>query len=177
MASPEQSQWSLSDQLTVYQILSDRRTAYDSMMWQTPALGMTAQAFLLTLALSSDTSGVGRATSAGLSILISLMVLQLLAKHRRNETLDSLVLEDLEKKLGVRAVLGVIPHGHPRERSTADQRRLADSQVRKVLRGPKGFWRMSSFKLWCYGQYALILVGLAIVVLVVLGQRTVLSTL
>jgi hypothetical protein len=66
----------------IWQTLAARRVSYDTMMWQTPALGMTAQAFLLTLALGGQTTTTGRMVAAVLAAALAAMTMQLLAKHR-----------------------------------------------------------------------------------------------
>ena len=144
---------STSELLTVWQVVAARRASYDAMMWQTPALGMTAQAFLLTLALGSGASNSARMISAALSILISLMVVHLLAKHRRNEFLDSLVLEEIEAGLDFSRLVGFHPHAKNRYR----QRNLdiVDQATRRILFGPSRFWSMSSFRLSRHGKYVL----------------------
>jgi hypothetical protein len=108
--APELSQ---SDKVIVWQTIASRRAGLDSMMWQTPALGMTAQAFLITLALGAGSSRWARLLAALLSLILALMVMQLMAKHRRNELLDSVLLEELEGRFGVATLLGFPPHSPP----------------------------------------------------------------
>lgn len=153
--------------IAVWQMVAARRQSYDAMMWQTPALGMTAQAFLLSLALGPATSGLARIIAATLSVVISFMVVQLLAKHRRNELLDTLALEELESKLNFPRITGM--HPHSRGRYPADSIALADSAGKGVLVGPRAFWTMSSFALWCYGQYLFAAAAAAIIVIVAVG--------
>ncbi|WP_104190437.1 hypothetical protein [Cryobacterium sp. Y82] len=169
-ASPKEA-----DQLlAVWQAVSQRRIAYETMMWQTPALGMTAQAFLLTLALATDTSDVARIASAALSVLISIMVIQLLGKHRKFEMLDTLTLEEIEIRLNLVTVAGHFPHS--RNRNPSRQVFLARESGRSALWGPMRFWEMSSFALWCYGQYLFIVAAAAIIVTVVVGGGGILSS-
>lgn len=42
--------------VAMYQVVTGRRQAIDTMMWQVPSLSLTAQAFLLTISLGSDSS-------------------------------------------------------------------------------------------------------------------------
>ena len=44
----------LTRQLFAYEMLAERRNQQDSMLWQAPALALTAQAFLLTIALGGN---------------------------------------------------------------------------------------------------------------------------
>jgi hypothetical protein len=39
-----------------YAAVAGRRTAFDNMLWQVPIMAFTAQAFLFTIALGSDSS-------------------------------------------------------------------------------------------------------------------------
>lgn len=48
----------LSKQLFAYEMLAARRNQQDSILWQAPALALTAQAFLLTIALAGNASVV-----------------------------------------------------------------------------------------------------------------------
>lgn len=80
-----------------YSIISARRTNMDSMMWQTPALSLTAQAFLFTIALSSSSSAFSVILSSFLSFVASLAAMQLMMKHRLHEIQDAELLELFEK--------------------------------------------------------------------------------
>lgn len=131
-------------------------------MWQTPALGMTAQAFLFTLALSHDSSRWARLIAAFLSLSLSLMVMQLMAKHRKHEMLDSLLLDRFEAQSAIPALLGVAPHGSPTLRPSNDQIRVL-RRLRRSTPGPRGFWEMSSYELWMVGLA--LFAGLALAIL------------
>ena len=104
--------------LAAYQVISDRRIAYDTMSWQTPALSFTAQAFLFTVALGPDVARVSRVLSAALALAVSVVSIQLLRKHQYMEFMDSLLLEQIEVKLGVASALelGGSPHAGTEKR-------------------------------------------------------------
>ena len=134
LAPAQEDIWAL------YAILASRRIAYDSMMWQTPALGLTAQAFLLTIALSSGNSVAGRRIAALLALVVALISMQLMAKHRKLELIDSRFLERIERDaLVLCSVLGVVPHSKPESRAP---------HADVVLR----WWdRKSSYAIWMGG--------------------------
>ena len=88
-------------QAAVYQGLLGRRAAYDSLMWQVPSLSLTAQAFLFTVMLAPDTQPAGRLTAALLSCIAAVMSVQLMAKHRHHEVIDSILLERYERAAGL----------------------------------------------------------------------------
>ena len=153
-----------SDHVIVWQTLAGRRAGYDAMMWQTPALGMTAQAFLFTLALNPGSTRWARLIAASLSLALSLMVVQLMAKHRRHEALDALLLRKIEARIGLKFLVGVAPHGKPDERPEAHLNRVSDLLERST-QGPKKFWAMSSYELWMFGQFLFAAAALFVLVI------------
>jgi hypothetical protein len=85
----------LADQtaLGLFQIGESRRSAVDQMMWQVPALSLTAQAFLLQIAYGDRSRWISRLVMASLGIVTALAAIQLLLKHRYHEETRSLWLE------------------------------------------------------------------------------------
>ncbi|WP_377641826.1 hypothetical protein [Oryzobacter terrae] len=163
--------WSLDQRLLVWQTISDRRASLDAMMWQTPALGMAAQAFLFTLALGADVADASRVTAAFLSLVLSALVVQLMAKHRRHELLDALLLQRMEQELGFKTGVGTTPHDRPAARH-ADDWETASARLARALPGPSRFWQASSFELWMVGQalFAVAALAVALVTLTPLGE-------
>jgi hypothetical protein len=62
-------------------------------------LSLTAQAFLLTIALGAGVSEFSRIIACLLSIAVSLMTVQLLTRHRQAEITDAHLLRDMESGL------------------------------------------------------------------------------
>jgi hypothetical protein len=61
----------LTRQLFAYEMLAERRNQQDFMLWQAPALALTAQAFLLTIALGGNAVSVfAQALAAGLGCFL-----------------------------------------------------------------------------------------------------------
>jgi hypothetical protein len=85
----------------VYQAAEGRRSAIDQMMWQAPALSLTAQAFLLTVGLQAETEPVGRMLAGALGLGVALASMQLLAKHRVHELLLTHWLEHFERDVAL----------------------------------------------------------------------------
>jgi len=79
-----------------YPIVAGRRQAYDQLLWQTPVLSLTAQAFLLTIALGPGSSYAARFMSASLSLIAALASIILMCKHRYYEVLASQMLQNFE---------------------------------------------------------------------------------
>jgi hypothetical protein len=136
---------------------------YDSMMWQSPALSMTAQAFLFTLTLSSGVPRLPRILAACLSITLAILAIQLMSRHRQQELTDSVMLEKLEEQLGL-AIDGCRPHAPAdvREAKFAPPRGKAADRYFFRARWLTGH---SSYRLWISGQ-ALFAVAAAIAILV-----------
>lgn len=111
-----------------YQVLAARRLATDGMMWQTPVLSLTAQAFLFTIALGHDTSQEAKLISASLALAASLASLQLMAKHRHHELRDSQLLRAYEANKGLRPI-----HGKPEQSPLAWHLTLSSFVVWAVM--------------------------------------------
>jgi hypothetical protein len=88
-------------ELAVYEVIAFRRMQYEAMMWQVPALSLTAQAFLLTIALGPDSKPMSRVVTGLLSAVVALVSVQLMLKHRRHELIDSKWLEKFEVDHGL----------------------------------------------------------------------------
>ena len=86
---------------TQYSFLNARRDAFNNLIWQTPVLSLTAQAFLFTIILSCESGIPARLISAILSLITALASIQLLSKHREMEQYHARMLHDYEKKNGL----------------------------------------------------------------------------
>lgn len=78
-----------------YQLLAARRQNYDAMLWQTPVISLTAQAFLFTIALGTGPV-FARMLAAFLALVSALASAHLLAKHRYLERHYSELLQACE---------------------------------------------------------------------------------
>lgn len=84
-----------------YEMLIQREMEQDAMLWETPTLALTAQAFLLTIALNKDSTAVAVYISAGLGVLVAFLFMQLMAKHRFLNEPDRAELHRLEDLIGI----------------------------------------------------------------------------
>jgi hypothetical protein len=134
----DESSSDLAVQIAVYQVVASRRLGYDTSMWQAPVLSFTAQAFLFTIALGTSSSGA-RLIAASLGLVIALISLQLMSKHRYHEKIDAKLLERLEKKMKIDRRVGYSPHG------------LREHQADFEKVKPWWFQRPSSYLVWMVG--------------------------
>ena len=87
----------------VYAAVTARRTQFDNLLWQVPALCLTAQAFLFTIALGPDTSRVARTVACTLAVVASFLTVHLMTRHRQAEITDAEWLSAQEQGLGIEA--------------------------------------------------------------------------
>ncbi|MFG3034766.1 hypothetical protein ACGFZJ_40530 [Streptomyces sp. NPDC048253] len=97
----------------------------------------------MTIALSPDTGRLARVTSGVLSMVVSFLSVQLLAKHRHHELADSIWLQEFEKVRGLPEV-----HAPGAERCQA-----AGIQS-------KGLVKLRSHRVWTVGLTVFGVVGL-----------------
>lgn len=90
-----------SEDLLTYETLQAQCISHNAMMWQTPVLAMTAQAFLMTTMLGPGATQVARVTAALLSLLVSMLSFQLMVKHSAMQKRDTLMLEAIERRRGM----------------------------------------------------------------------------
>lgn len=83
-----------------YTALNARRDSFNSLLWQTPVLSLTAQAFLFVIALSQNVSDSARKIAASLALIAAVASIQLLTKHRFNEVEHAKLLQKLENERG-----------------------------------------------------------------------------
>jgi len=140
----------------VYVALATRRSTFDSLMWQVPAICLTAQAFLFTIALGSSSPPSARYTSSALALVIAFVAMQTMAKHRYNELTDARMLEAMERQYDVH-ICGTRPHLPPRIRGAA------------VGNYTRGWIRLKSADLWLISLGSFGLTGLTVIVLTASG--------
>jgi hypothetical protein len=75
-----------------YAIVAARRQGYDSLLWQTPALAIAAQSFLLAAAVGSEQTALLKVVFSAAAFLVGISALQLFARLRYLEVYDSRLL-------------------------------------------------------------------------------------
>ncbi|WP_433520764.1 hypothetical protein ACQPZ2_25575 [Nocardia pseudovaccinii] len=82
----------------VYRTVADRRLQYENLLWQVPALSLTAQAFLFSISMGADNDSIARIASSLLALIVSVISIMLMASHRLAERKDALWLERFEQQ-------------------------------------------------------------------------------
>jgi len=119
--------WTVSLSDEQYNVVANPRVATDGMLWQTPVLSLTAQAFLFSIALGPAVAPGARFVAACLALLASVAPIQLMAKHRYFEGRASHMLEEYEaasKDDGFRIV-----HGRPCDPNMAWYNRISSYRL------------------------------------------------
>jgi len=90
--------------ILIYETLVTREAEQDSMMWQVPALALTGQAFLLTIAFDPAFSFYARIITSALGVLLAFASLQVMAKHHYLAEVDRARMSEIETKLGMGSI-------------------------------------------------------------------------
>ncbi|GAB3316145.1 hypothetical protein GCM10027451_32540 [Geodermatophilus aquaeductus] len=135
-------------ELFEYERLMQRVLAQNALVWQTPSLGLAAQAFVLTTSLNGRTDTVPRCLASVLGVLLALMTMQLMAKHRYLLQLDQARMRQIETAVGIDNLAD-----HHRETPVDD---LVDKRF---------YTRIRSSQVWQVGLFTLMLVHVAVLVL------------
>lgn len=130
--------------LAQYQVVAARRQNFDVLVWQVPALGLTAQAFLMTIALGPGAGHLARIATGLLSALAALMSVHLLLRHRMHEVADNRWLRAFERSQGWELV-----HQRPADRVAAQGVKAS------------GLRKFGSHEVWIAGLSIFGAVGLA----------------
>jgi hypothetical protein len=137
-----------------YQMIMQRGLQTNALLWQTPSLALTAQAFLLTISLGADTIRPIRIVVSVLGLVVGIMSMQLMAKHHYFYELDQAELRRIESRLA----LPPITH---RSRQLVDHRK-------EVWALP--FVKVTSYVVWQSGIFLIALTN-AVVLSLVLGRQ------
>jgi len=84
-----------------YQAIAARALSHNDLQWQTPSLALAAEAFLLNIALGHDSTAPARVVASGLNLVLSVLCMFLMYKHRQAQIDDRQTLKRLEGRLGL----------------------------------------------------------------------------
>jgi hypothetical protein len=82
---PVKDELKAGDMVALLNVYTTQFGSFTTLLWQVPALGLTAQAFLMTIVLGAASSSIGdgaRYAAAGLSIIIALAAMDLMHDQR-----------------------------------------------------------------------------------------------
>jgi hypothetical protein len=128
-------------ELFAYERLMARGLQTNSMQWQVPSLALAAQAFLLTIALREDIAPLAATIVCLVGLLITVMAMQLMARHRWYFHLDRLDMRDLEKALDL---LCAFPTGRAKRLGIPARDRLGSAICRVSGSGRSAFLSLLS---------------------------------
>ncbi|MFC5788932.1 hypothetical protein ACFPPE_03600 [Agromyces tardus] len=139
---------------SVYGTVAARRLQWDNLLWQVPVLSLTAQAFLFTIALGGDTATLARLVACSLSLLVTILTVGLMGRHRQAELTDAHLLRDLEADFPEALRI----HGEP-WRKRRNETRIDAGLLDRVI----PMWPM--YKAWTYGLlfFGAAAIGVAVV--------------
>jgi hypothetical protein len=94
-------------QVSLLGVYATQFSSYSSLLWQVPALGLTAQSFLLTIALTHDSSQGARIMASGLGLLIALASVALMHGQRGFAISHAWFVRQLSIQLGLGELAGI----------------------------------------------------------------------
>jgi hypothetical protein len=120
--------------------------SYTTLLWQVPALSLTAQSFLLTIALGSDTANFARIIVAALSMIIVIASYSLMHEQRGHALSHGEVAAKIAEQLKLdKLVVDVDDSVPPRPTDAADLWREQSNRLRNIARAGilYNLWRIT----------------------------------
>jgi hypothetical protein len=96
------------NQVSLLGVYATQFSSYSSLLWQVPALGLTAQSFLLTIALTHDSDQGARIMASGLALLIALASISLMHGQRGFAISHAWFVRQLSIQLGMGKLVGIV---------------------------------------------------------------------
>lgn len=167
----------LSFLMVQYQVLSESRTSYNTLLWNVPSLLFVAQAFLWTLALDGGKNAVIRCGVSLLSAAVAYASYQLFERHRLLEVVDSEQMYSIERYIRERggSVPAMVVHHKLHMQTLIDGRYqtvsdfLAAHPYYKKHNRKTSLCRQVSFTLW--RAIFVLALGLSCVILIYNGME------
>jgi hypothetical protein len=144
----------------VYAAVVQRRMQWDNLLWQVPALSLTAQAFLFTIALDPSSRRIARVVACLLSLISSILAVHLMTRHRQAEITDSHWLADYEGKHYPPSLAAHGPPWQARRNATS-----ADAWIFSRLA------RYPGYRVWASGLMLFAVAAIAILVLTLIAPK------
>jgi hypothetical protein len=103
-------------------VYATQYASYTTLLWQVPALSLTGQAFLLTIALSNNNGVAAKVTASGLSMIISVAAYLLMHDQRGHAINYGELAKRISDRLDLAAFFGTVrtDDGEPATTTAAD---------------------------------------------------------
>jgi len=144
--------------LALLNIYTTQFGSYTTMLWQVPALGLAAQAFLMTIALGSPISDDARLAASALSIIIAWASWKLMHSQRGRAINQTELIRRVSSKLSLKEFLGddfALTDGVPKE-----------TNARNVWDVDHGIYQLWKICMFIFGA-----VDLVVIISVVFGLK------
>lgn len=142
------------DAVQIFSIVCERRAVFDTLLWSVPSTSFAAQAFLFQTALAGDSARSARIISMALSILITVLTLQLFTRQLQAEAADHQWLKDWEERHGVDPA--DCAHGETWDK----YRKILPERARHF----KWLANIRGFTLWSHGMLVIGLVAAGVLI-------------
>lgn len=84
-----------------YAAVSQRRSGFDTMLWQVPALAFAAMAVMLSVVVGQASTLLARLVAAGFAVGVALLAVSLMERHRQADNTDASWLAAFEVTHGI----------------------------------------------------------------------------
>jgi hypothetical protein len=103
-STPEKPYPTADNLISLLGVYATQFGSYTTLVWQVPALSLTAQSFLLTIALGSDSTKYARLIASGLSVVISWASYALLHDQRGHAINHGELAKRISEKLDLKQI-------------------------------------------------------------------------
>ena len=148
-----------------YTHLVNRRMQWDQLVWQTPTMALTGEAFLFNICLGNGVSHFARVVASTLALVVSIASLHTLAMHRTSELADANLIRKYESEGGRFGAHGPdwrdFRTAHAREQEhIVGRRELTDRLVAR-------FSRVRGIEVWFWTLAFIFIVSLVLLVMAI----------
>lgn len=144
------------------QFVTQRRQMFDQLVWQIPALTLTGESFLLTIALGAGVSNIARIIASGLGIIVAICCVQSLDRLKVSEWYDAHALRIMLQKDNQDPIPAVLGQDYRKELSKYYQKTWQSGFYHP---NKDQFFQFSSLLSWIVCFWILILINIIILIL------------
>ena len=157
--------------LNKFNVLHDRKRHFDNLFWQIPSLSLGGQAFLLNIALNSESAPVAKVLAATLGIFIAFVSLGSFSRIRLYEfTITNMLNETEEQLFGYRFTDTSSAEWKQSVETTKEQLKPRLKKKESDKNAPISNWLfarlhpLKSYGIWVLTLMLFILVGLFVII-------------